>query len=75
MTEITVLEFIWSLQHLPMLLNGNKPKPASKSDVRRWLESSSVLLNGAKPKPNDAVQFPVESLVFFPKSQNRTTLF
>ena len=45
----------------------------TNSELRRWLESGSVVINGKRPKPSDEVVFPVDGLVFFPKS-SRVTL-
>jgi hypothetical protein len=49
-----------------------KCKPASKSEVRRWIESGAVLCNGERLGV-EAIDFPVNSLVLFPKG-NRVTL-
>ena len=32
-------------------------------------KTPAVLINGTRPKPQDAINFPVTELVFFPKSQ------
>lgn len=71
---MTALEYLISLPHVPMALNGNKPCAASNSERRRWLESRSVIINGVKPGPQDEIVFPVNELVFFPKGERRTTM-
>lgn len=67
--KMTALEFLISMRPaLPMSVE-NPCKQASNSEIRRWLDQSSVIINGVKPKSKDVVNFPVTSLVFFPKSK------
>lgn len=47
---------------------------ATNSEVRRWLDGGMVEINGERPKAMDKVNFPIISLIFFPKSKRRTTL-
>lgn len=47
---------------------------ASNSEKRRWLDSGGIRVNLVFPKPDDVVQFPIEDLVFFPKSDGRITM-
>ena len=68
------LKFICSLPHVPMQFNGTKPVHASNSEKRRWLQNRSIIINGVKPTWNDEITFPVTQLVFFPKSNRRTTM-
>lgn len=72
---MNTLTFIISLSPaVPMSIE--KPCTiASNSEVRRWLDGGMVEINGERPKAMDNVQFPVNSLVFFPKSKRRTTIF
>lgn len=66
----TALQFLISLKpHLPMTMNGNKPEEPSNSEIRRWLQQNAVIINGKKPQPGDDIEFPIYSLIFFPKSQ------
>lgn len=48
-------------------------KPASNSEVKRWLENSSIRFNGKALKPNEMLDFPLHSVVLFPKG-NRITI-
>lgn len=50
-----------------------KVKPASRSEVRRWLDAGAVWCNGETLTANEPIDFPVFSLVLFPKG-NRVTL-
>lgn len=46
---------------------------ASSSERMRWCDQGSILINGEAIKRNEEVPYPVESLVFFPKSKKRRT--
>jgi len=68
-------------------LNGLRPalplsieKPATKDtacsvmsngELRRLIEQGGVLFNGERVSPTEPIDFPVFSLVFFPKSDKR----
>lgn len=69
MKAIEVLEYIGVI---PMSIEKPCTYP-SKSEIKRWLNQSSVLINGAKPKAEDDVEFPITELVFFPKSKTKRT--
>lgn len=47
---------------------------ASNSEVRRWLENSAIRFNGKPLKPKDMLDFPLHSVVLFPKAQRITLL-
>jgi len=73
---VTAFEFLKSIPHVPMTMNGNKPIPTSNSERRRWLERKSVNINGEFPGPNDEIKFPLTEVVIFAKSpQRRCTLW
>ncbi len=46
---------------------------ASNSEIRRWLDNSAVRFNGKPLKPKDVLDFPLHSVVLFPKA-NRITI-
>lgn len=48
-----------------------KCKPASKSEVRRWIEAGAVRVN-AERLDVEAMDFPIISLVLFPKGKRVT---
>lgn len=63
--EIT--KYMWSRE--------GKPGFASKSEKKRWLLNKAVIVNGEPLVFNELIDFPVFSIVIFPKSdKNRTTL-
>jgi hypothetical protein len=45
---------------------------ASKSELRRWLKAGNVICNGKTLAENAEVDFPVESLIIFPKGKRIT---
>jgi hypothetical protein len=49
-----------------------KVQPASKSEVRRWLEAGAVQVNGERLDVTESVDFPVASLVIFPRGKRVT---
>jgi hypothetical protein len=70
----TALEYIMRLHTLGTGFWSKELKgPASNGEVRRWLENSAVRFNGKPLKPKDRLDFPLYSVVMFPKA-NRITL-
>ena len=75
-TSETVLEFLFSLRPALPMSRERACTPTSNSELRRWLRDQAVILNGKRVGANELVDFPVVSLVFFPKSaRHRCTLF
>jgi hypothetical protein len=46
---------------------GAKVGAASNNELRRWLKNGAVVINGIKVSPTTAIQFPITSMVLFPK--------
>jgi 23S rRNA-/tRNA-specific pseudouridylate synthase len=69
-----VLTYLVSMRPaIPM--SSEKPcAVASNSELRRWIENGSVLINGVNMKYNNEIN-KVDSLVFFPNSKRRTTVW
>lgn len=64
------------LNNLRPALPFSTEKPCtivSNSELRRWIANGSVLFNSERVTWDEEVDFPVFSLVFFPKSDNRKT--
>lgn len=64
---------------LPLSIENppSKEKPAqqmSNGELRRHLQQGGALVNGERIAPDEAIDFPVFSLVFFPKAKRRTTI-
>jgi hypothetical protein len=49
-------------------------KPPSNSELFRWLRDKGIIINGETPSPHDNIEFPIRQLIFFPKSERRTTM-
>jgi hypothetical protein len=45
----------------------------SNGELRRHMQQGGVLVNTERVTPDEPMDFPVFSLVFFPKSQARRT--
>ena len=74
----TVFQFLKSLgPAIPLSIeskDGNGAlKPMSNSELRRCIEQKSVVFNGEGCDPNEVLDFPITSVVFFPKSEKRKT--
>lgn len=71
--DMNALQFLNNLRPaIPMSVE----KPCvlmSNGELRRQIQQGSVLINGEKFTPDEEIDFPVFSLVFFPKSQKRRT--
>lgn len=51
-------------------------KVASNSELQRWIDQGSVLVNAERLDKKEEIDFPIISVVLFPKSQTRRcTLF
>lgn len=46
-------------------------QPMSNGELRRLMQQGGVLVNGERIAPDERIDFPVFSLVFFPKSVKR----
>lgn len=46
-------------------------RPASNSELRRWIEQGGIIFNGEKMQPNEPIDFPLFSVIMFPKSEKK----
>lgn len=51
-----------------------KVQRASRSEVRRWMDAGAVLANGEPLRADELIDFPLFSLVLFPKGKRITLL-
>lgn len=66
-----IIEVLEIHQELPLV-----KKSASNSTLRRFIEQGTIRFNGKVVKPNDKLDFPILSVVMFPKSDKQyTTLY
>lgn len=57
---------------LPMSVE-HKNEAMSNGELRRHMRQGGVLINAEQVEPSEEIDFPVFSLVFFPKSHARRT--
>lgn len=53
---------------------GKKVGPVSNSEFRRWIQNKAVIINGETVEWNEPLDFPLFSVVLFPKSSKVTLL-
>lgn len=58
-----------SIEHPPT--KGNPAQQMSNGELKRHMQQGGVMVNGEKVAPDELIDFPVFSLVFFPKSSAR----
>jgi hypothetical protein len=57
---------------LPMSIEA-PGKPMSNGELKRHMQQGGLLVNGERVTADERIDFPVFSLVFFPKSAARRT--
>lgn len=56
-------------------LSAERPcERMSNGELRRHITQGGVLFNGERVMPDEPIDFPVFSLVFFPKGNRKTTI-
>ena len=70
---MTALQFLHSLRPAIPMSTESPCTHMSNGELRRLVQQGAVLCNGERLDPNELIDFPVFSLVFFPKSANRRT--
>jgi hypothetical protein len=69
---MTGLEYILSLNEVCQFHSTERPpEKASKSELRRLLDQSSLRINGKVVRSKDEVEFPIVSVILFPKSEKK----
>lgn len=72
--HVTALDFILRIHRLWPWWSRELKDFASNSEVKRWLENSAVRFNGRALKPKDVLDFPLYSVILFPKGQRVTLI-
>lgn len=76
---MTAMQWLNSLRPaLPLSIERGNDKtephrPMSNGELRRHIQQGAVLVNGERVEPQEEIDFPVFSLMFFPKSATRRT--
>jgi len=47
---------------------GKKTGKASSSELKRWIQNKALLINGETVTPDEKLDFPIFSVVLFPKN-------
>ena len=70
---MTALQYLNTLRPAIPMSAEHPCTQMSNGELRRHIQQGAVLINGERIDPNEPIDFPVFSLVFFPKSNNRKT--
>lgn len=60
------------IEQFKIFSREGKVQPASKSEVRRWVQAGAVKVNGEQLNVDEIIDFPIFSLVLFPKGKRVT---
>ena len=66
-------EFLRDLRSICHFTSKERPGKASNSELKRWLQNQAVRFNGESVKWDEPIDFPIFSVVLFPKKP--VTLF
>ena len=70
---MTAIQYLNALRPAIPMSVENPCTHMSNGELRRHIQQGAVLINAERIDPNEVIDFPVFSLVFFPKSNNRRT--
>lgn len=62
------------IKQFSLFSRESKCQPASTSEIMRWLDAGNVWLNGEKITRGEMIDFPLISVVLFPKGKRVTLL-
>lgn len=62
-----VIDLLIDLKARCHFKSKERPAPVTNSEMKRWCDNKSVILNGKTVKWDAQVEFPVTSLILFPK--------
>ena len=75
MTALSYMVSIHSFRSTPERKTGfwshEQNRVASNSEIRRWIEQGGIVFNGEKVSPTEMLDFPIHSVIMFPKSDKR----
>jgi 23S rRNA-/tRNA-specific pseudouridylate synthase len=66
-------QFMLDLNQVCHFMSRERTGKASNSEIKRWLQNQAIRFNGEPVKWDEPIDFPVHSVVMFPK--NPVTLF
>lgn len=66
------LSWLKELNKLTQFMSVETPgKKATNSELQRWIEQGAILFNGERVTKNELIDFPLISVVLFPKSETK----
>lgn len=73
---LTAWEFLRSLHQVChfQTREGKKVGDATNSELKRWCQNQAFIINGEAVSWDEPIDFPVFSVVLFPKSRRITLL-
>lgn len=69
----TAWQFMLELNTVCHFTGRERKGKASNSEIKRWLQNQAVVINGEKVRWDEPIDFPISSVVLFPKKP--VTLF
>lgn len=70
--NMNALHWLKELNKVTQFMSVEVPgKKATGSELQRWIEQGGILFNGERVSKNEEIDFPLISVVLFPKSPNR----
>ncbi len=70
---MTAWEFICTF--MPIASREKPGSMATRSEIKRWIQNKAVRFNAETVEWNEEIDFPIISLVLFPESKTKTTLY
>lgn len=69
---MTAWEFLRELHSACHFMSRERAGRATNSEIKRWLVNGAVLANGERLDWNEKMDFPLHSLVLFPRGRQVT---
>jgi len=66
-------EFLMDLNTVCHFMSRERTGKASNSELKRWIKNQALVVNGERVKWDELIDFPIISVVLFPKKP--VTLF
>lgn len=57
----------------PMVEKNGHVRSMSNGDLRRLLNDKAIQVNNSRPSADTEIDYPIDQLIFFPKSRKRVT--
>lgn len=76
-TEMNIFQWLCELHKVCCFqtIEGTCVGKASKSELKRWIDQGVVMINHTSFKWDEPLDFPVFSVIFFPKNEKKRCTF